>query len=313
MAHRRERCARSQPSSAMKKKELNIADRLGYFSDWFRAKRAIALSLLYLKRLREQASAEHTGSNKKAMLQVQDMQQAKNLIIKSVQSITFPEELKSLKPSQHVKSHEDRSSAPDRRSSLKESFSLRKLDPFIDSQGILRVGGRLRNASLPFEVKFPVILPRRSHVTTLVIRYFHESVKHQGRGMTLNEIRANGYWIIGGTSAAGSYIWSCIVCRKIRSAVVEQKMADLPEDRLEPTPPFTFCAIDYFGPFVIKEGRKEMKRYGVLFTCLASRAVHLETSISLETDAFIILYAAEGRYDNYEATREQILWAPTMS
>ena len=103
----------------------------------------------------------------------------------------------------------------------------------------------------------------------------------------MNEIRANGYWIVGGTSAVGSYIWSCVVCRKMRSAVVEQKMADLPEDRLEPAPPFTFCVVDYFGPFSVKEGRKEMKRYRVLFTCLASRTIHLETSTSLETDAFI--------------------------
>ena len=269
------------------KKELKITDRLEYFSDWFRARRAIALSLLYLQRLREQAFAEHKVSNKKAMLQVQDLQEAENVIIKSVQCTAFPEELKSLKSSQHVKSLEDRLAAPPEIKFSPKQSSLYKLDPFLDSQGILRVGGRLRNASLPFEVKFPVILPRRSHVTTLIIRYFHEKIKHQGRGMTLNEIRANGYWIVGGTSAVGSYIWSCVVCRKMRSAVVEQKMADLPEDRLEPAPPFTFCAVDYFGPFSIKEGRKEMKRYGVLFTCLASRAIHLETSTSLETDAFI--------------------------
>ena len=269
------------------KKELKITDRLEYFSDWFRARRAIALSLLYLQRLREQAFAEHKVSNKKAMLQVQDLQEAENVIIKSVQCTAFPEELKSLKSSQHVKSLEDRLAAPAEIKFSPKQSSLYKLDPFLDSQGILRFGGRLRNASLPFEVKFPVILPRRSHVTTLIIRYFHEKIKHQGRGMTLNEIRANGYWIVGGTSAVGSYIWSCVVCRKMRSAVVEQKMADLPEDRLEPAPPFTFCAVDYFGPFSIKEGRKEMKRYGVLFTCLASRAIHLETSTSLETDAFI--------------------------
>ena len=73
----------------------------------------------------------------------------------------------------------------------------------------------------------------------------------------------------------------------MRSAVAEQKMADLPGNQLEPAPPFTFCAVNYFGPFFIKEGRKEIKRYGVLFTCLASGAIHLETSTSLETDAFI--------------------------
>lgn len=64
-------------------------------------------------------------------------------------------------------------------------------------------------------------------------------------------------------------------------------MADLPSDRLEPAPPFTFCAVNYFGPWYIKEGRKELKRYGVIFTCLASRAVHLEVAKTLETDSFI--------------------------
>jgi hypothetical protein len=64
-------------------------------------------------------------------------------------------------------------------------------------------------------------------------------------------------------------------------------MADLPIDRLEATPPFTYCAVDMFGPFVIKEGRKELKRYGALFTCLASRAVHIESTCSMDTDSFI--------------------------
>ena len=64
-------------------------------------------------------------------------------------------------------------------------------------------------------------------------------------------------------------------------------MADLPWDRVTPSPPFTHCAVDYFGPFYVKEGHKELKRYGVLFTCLASRAIHLEVAYSLETDSYI--------------------------
>ena len=86
------------------KEELRITDRLEYFSDWFRGKRAIALSLLYLRRLREQACAEHKVSNKKAMLQVQDLQEAETVIIKFVQCTTFPERLESLKSLEHVKS-----------------------------------------------------------------------------------------------------------------------------------------------------------------------------------------------------------------
>ena len=66
--------------------------------------------------------------------------------------------------------------------------------------------------------------------------------------------------------------------------------ADLPEDRVQSAPPFSYCAVDYFGPWYIKEGRRPLKRYGVLFTCLASRAVHLEVANSLTADSFMNAY-----------------------
>jgi len=65
-------------------------------------------------------------------------------------------------------------------------------------------------------------------------------------------------------------------------------MAHLPEDRTFPAPLFTHCGVDYFGPFLIKEKRKEVKRYGALFTCLNSHAAHIEVANSLETDSFIM-------------------------
>ena len=64
-------------------------------------------------------------------------------------------------------------------------------------------------------------------------------------------------------------------------------MADLPTERLFQEPPFSYCGIDMFGPIVVKEGRKEMKRYGCLSTCLSSRAIHIESINSLSIDAFI--------------------------
>ena len=132
-----------------------------------------------------------------------------------------------------------------------------------------------------------MILPRGGHVSSLIVRHFHEHIGHQGKGITLNEVRANGYWIIGGISVVNSTIGSCFKCRKLRAPVVEQKMSDLPEDHLECHLPFTYCAVDYFGPFTIKENRKEIKHYSVLVTCMASRAIHLETATSLETDSFL--------------------------
>ena len=136
-------------------------------------------------------------------------------------------------------------------------------------------------------VKFPVVLPRKGHVTQIVICHFHHKTKHQGRGITTQAIGSNDFEIIGCSSAVASQIASCVECRRLRGPTQDQKLADLPEDRLEPAPPFTYCAVDLFGPWYIKEGRKELKRYGVLFTCLACRAVHVETTNSLSTDSFI--------------------------
>ena len=105
--------------------------------------------------------------------------------------------------------------------------------------------------------------------------------------MTHNEVRQSGYWIIGGTSAVSRFVSKCVMCRRLRLPPQHQKLADLPEDRIEPAAPFTYSAVDYFGPFVVKEGRKDVKRYGVLFTCMSSRAIHIETANTLETDSFI--------------------------
>ena len=80
---------------------------------------------------------------------------------------------------------------------------------------------------------------------------------------------------------------NCVHCRKLRQPVEEQKMADLPEDRVEPSPPFSYCGMVCFGPFVTKQGRKEYRRYGLLFTCLCSRAVHIEMLEDMTTDSFI--------------------------
>ena len=64
-------------------------------------------------------------------------------------------------------------------------------------------------------------------------------------------------------------------------------MSDLPKDKLEQALLFTYCAVDYYGPWYIKERRKEIKRYVALFTCMTSRTIHLEVSHTLETDSFI--------------------------
>ncbi|XP_067939763.1 uncharacterized protein [Watersipora subatra] len=176
---------------------------------------------------------------------------------------------------------------PIKQGTLSKYSALAKLDPFIDSSGIIRVGGRLKEANLPFAETHPIVLPKKSHVTQLVIANCHRAVAHQGKGITLNEIRSSGYWILGGSSLVASYIHSCIQCRKQRRPTESQKMADLPSERVNSASPFTYVGCDCFGPFIVKENRKELKRYGVIFTCMASRAIHVEVLDDMSTDAFI--------------------------
>jgi len=82
----------------------------------------------------------------------------------------------------------------------------------------------------------------------------------------------------------GKLIGKCAAYPRLRASVKDQIMAVLPKDRSSITPPFSYSAVDYFGTWIIKLGRKEVKRYGLLSICLASRAIHLETATSLETD-----------------------------
>ena len=268
--------------------KTSLCERVKYFSDWYRAKRAIALCIRYIRSLRARVQKKQCKEELTREVKVTDLESAERAIIRAVQTSAFKEELDVLK--QIKRKNPDPNSrvfAQQRKTNIKTYSSLYKLDPFMDDDGILRVGGRLRRASLSDDMKFPIILPRNSHVTTLIVRYFHERTSHQGKTMTLNEVRSNGFWIISGSVVVSNIISSCVKCKKLRGAVQEQRMSDLPEDRLETAPPFTYCAVDYFGPFIVKDGRKELKRYGVLFTCMASRAIHLETSNLLDTDSFI--------------------------
>ena len=121
----------------------------------------------------------------------------------------------------------------------------------------------------------------------LIVRHFHQKTGHQGRGITMNAIRTTGYWIVNCSSFVASYVFKCVTCRKSRGVSSGQKMANSPTDRLEPSPPFTHVGTDCFGPFYVKDFRKTLKKYGAVFTCLTSRAVHIEMLNEMSADSFI--------------------------
>ena len=218
-------------------------------------------------------------------LEVKEIEDAEAAILRFIQNQKFSDEIQVLLQDRKASEGLDQDSAVRKKTKMRRTSHIYRLDPFI-ADGILRVGGRLSNADISEDSKHPVILPRKSHVTTLIIRHAHEQLGHVGRGHVLSRLREK-YWIVGATSAVRQVISACVTCRRSKASTLEQKMDDLPQDQLTPAPPFTYVGVDYFGPYFVKEGRKEYKRYGALFTCLVSRAVHIEIAHSLETDSFL--------------------------
>ena len=172
---------------------------------------------------------------------------------------------------------------------LEELNQLGNLRPVL-VDGVLWVGGRLQRAVLlSWDEKHPVVLPKRHHVSQLVVRHYHESAAHSGREQTLCELRKM-FWIIGGRGLVKKTIRSCIRCRRMNAKPLEQFMGWLPRARLETYhPPFKFTGVDLFGPLTVKWGRGTAKRWVCLFTCLTTRAVYFDGMPSLETDDFIMI------------------------
>ena len=168
---------------------------------------------------------------------------------------------------------------------------VRYLKPNLDDDGLMRSDGRLKQAKfLAYDVRYPIILPRKSWVTKLIVKDFHEHGKHAaGTNQTLAALAARN-WIIAGREVIREWEKECAECRRRKAKACQQVMAPLPISRLTTSlRAFTKTAVDFGGPFITVQGRgkRRLKRYLCLFTCLATRAVHLEVAFGLDTESFL--------------------------
>ena len=288
-------------TNTMKTEEkIGAVDKLlNQYSSWFRLKKAVAWFLKFKDYLQFkskqqislgstlQEESDDKDSQTKSMpsskLQISDMQRSEMAIIQYIQRKSFPEEVEILQkhPVGTSKTKADRVTKY-----VKKSSQLYKLNPFMQD-GVLKVGGRVSQSSLPEETKHQVILPKDSNITEMILREVHENTGHSGRNHILAHLYRK-YWVIHANALSRRIVHQCVKCRKQQAKVGQQQMADLPPDRItEGNPPFTSTGVDYFGPFLVKRGRSVVKRYGVLFTCMATRAIHLEKADELTTDSCI--------------------------
>lgn len=219
------------------------------------------------------ATAERFNEiNGKTDLSVETMDEALLYWTKRSQLECFPEELQLLNGG----------------SPLKNKSRLLQLSPIM-KDGLLRMQSRLKKAkNMPENTKFPIILDPKHEFTDLLIDDCHRKCGHQGRETIASELRQR-YWIINMGSAIRKVAWNCWHCKKARAKPCPPEMGDLPAARLEDhVQPFKNTGLDYFGPFKVTIGRRSEKRWGAIFTCMSTRAIHLELAGDLSTDSAIM-------------------------
>lgn len=206
-------------------------------------------------------------------LSVKEINNAEMRIIKLIQATRFRDEIKKLK---------------NENSTIKSRFA--NLNPFLDENDIIRVGGRLQMSSLTFGQKHPILLPNRHFLTDHIIREIHETHHHTGIQSTLYILRQK-FWLPDGRNQVRKIIRKCMRCFRFTANTVEYKMGNLPPARVRGTVPFTNTGIDFCGPFFIKErkyrNRTRIKAYVCVFVCMTIKAIHLEVVSDLSTDGFI--------------------------
>jgi len=184
----------------------------------------------------------------------------------------------------------DEISALQARKEIPKSSSLRHLNPWLDREGLLRVGGRLKHANLGRDTKYPLVLPHESKLTKLIILHEHIRHQHAGAEATLAAVRKL-YWPIRARGTVKKLIYKCIRCFRAKPRSSEQMMGVLPADRVTPARPFANTGVDFCVPIYIREGRlrdaKRIKAYVAVFICMAVKAVHLEVVSDMTTDAFL--------------------------
>ena len=232
-------------------------------SSWPKLKKAIAWILAIREALQKKTKVI-------SRLHTEHLEEAENALIAYIQKQHYGDEIKALKDNKPI----DKTS------------SIKALQP-VYRNGLICLGTRLGKGDYPEEFKFPPILPKNHHTSTLIVKHAHGINAHAGREYVMAAVRQK-YWIISARSTIRKVGGGCTICSKRDSPPQQPRMTDLPADRITAgNPPWTHVGVDYFGPFMVKRGRAREKRYGCIFTCLAIRAIHIEVATSLDSSSFI--------------------------
>lgn len=203
-------------------------DLISRFSSWQKLLRVTVYIFRFINKLRK------INSDSQNVITAEEIQQAASFWAKYSQQLEFAKDIKCLESNSEVS----------------KQSKLKRLNPFLDKSHVLRVGGRLKNARLSYNKKFPIILPK-GPISKLIISQLHVNLLHAGPQLMLGVLREQ-YWILGARSEVRSIFHKCVQCCRQNARTETQFMADLPSARCSPSRAFQHTGVDYAGPFLIR-------------------------------------------------------------
>ena len=163
-----------------------------------------------------------------------------------------------------------------------------QLGLYIDEQKLLRCRGRLKNAPLQDNTKYPILIPKDTYLAELIIRATHLMLMHAGLHETLTQLRQS-YWILKGRQLVKRILHQCVTCKKVEGRPFRSvNFPPLPQPRVTGSQPFQVTGVDYAGPLYVRNNKTETSKcYVCPSTCAAIRAVHLELVEDNTANAFL--------------------------
>lgn len=246
---------------------------INQISSWCRLIRVTSWCKRFATNCRTRPETRQVG-----VLTTAEIVSAREFWVRQAQRFVYRDELRCLRKNQQ----------------LSKSSPLRPLNPFVCSDDLLRVGGRLSNAhGMTSAARNPAIVPRRSALSAHLMRDAHQQTMHGGPSLMMAYLR-RAYWVIDGPNEARRFVQRCTTCFREVARPRQQLMAALPAARVSPSRPFLHCAMDYSGAIMVRStrgrGHHATKAYIAVFVCLATKAVHLELVSDLTTTGFIAAY-----------------------
>ena len=206
-------------------------------------------------------------------LKGEERRDAERWLLREAQRRAFPQDLKRLQAGKK----------------LARDSRLKSLTPKLDQHQLLRVEGRLENSARPNSSRHPIICDAQDAMMKKYFEYIHLIMCHCGPSSLLANTGSKLH-VIGARRLSRQICSRCTICRTCRPITSPQFMAELPSPRVNASPPFTHCGMDYAGPFHIKMGyiRKPtiLDAFVCVFVCLSTKAVHLEVVSDQATDSF---------------------------